>query len=124
MDRTRFIDHKGHRILVLDYAGVHDPREAVEAIQHSMEVVATHPPESLLVMTLVKDARYNAAVLQAMKQLAAHNRPYVKASAVVGMSGLHRIAYQAVMVFSRRKIPAFDTEAEALNFLLEQARAG
>ena len=55
-----------------------------------------------------------------MKELAAHNAPYVKASAVVGMGGLHRIAYQAVVLFSRRKIQVLDDERQALDWLAEQ----
>ena len=120
MDRTRWTTHKGTRILHLDYSGVRDPDEAVAAIRHSMEVVGQHPPKSLLVMTSVRDARYNTAVLQALKELAKHNEPYVKASAVVGMGGLHRIAYQAVILFSRRKIQTFDHEPEALDWLVAQ----
>ena len=120
MERTRFIDHKGKRILLLDYAGMRDPQEAVREIRTSMELVARQPKGSLRVLTLVRDARYNAAVLQGMKELAAHNAPYVKASAVVGMSGLHRIAYQAVILFSKRNIRTFDDEAEALDWLATQ----
>ncbi|HVG45638.1 MAG TPA: hypothetical protein VM890_12945, partial [Longimicrobium sp.] len=121
MERTRFIEHKGHRILLLDYSRIQQGQEAVAAIKGSMEVVATQPRGSLLVMTVVREARYNSAVLQALKELAAHNAPYVKASAVVGMGGLHRIAYQAVILFSRRKIQTFDTEAQALDWLVQQA---
>jgi hypothetical protein len=121
MERTRFTEHQGRRILLLDYAGVRDPEEALRSIQHSKTVVAAQPPASLLVMTVVRDARYNTAVLQGMKELAAHNAPYVKASAVVGMSGLHRIAYQAVILFSKRNIKVFDHESEALDWLITQA---
>ncbi|HSU15447.1 STAS/SEC14 domain-containing protein [Longimicrobium sp.] len=120
MERTRFIDHGGHRILLLDYSNIRHPQEAVDAIHHSMREVAKHPPGSLRVLTNVRDARYNAAVLQALKELAAHNAPYVKASAIVGMSGLHRIAYQAVILFSRRKIQTFDTQEQALDWLAQQ----
>lgn len=121
MERTRFIGHKGKQVLLLDYSGVRDPDETVREIRASMHLVARQPKGSLLVMTVVRDARYNAAVLQAMKELATHNAPYVKASAVVGMSGLHRIAYQAVIMFSKRNIKTFDAEAEALDWLATQA---
>jgi hypothetical protein len=120
MERTRFIDHKGKQILLLDYAGIRDPEEALREIQDSKAFVARQPKGSLRVITLVRDARYNAAVLQGMKDLAAHNAPYVKASAVVGMGGLHRIAYQAVILFSKRNIKTFDGEAEALDWLATQ----
>jgi hypothetical protein len=120
MERTRFIEHKGRRILLLDYSGIRDPQEALSEVKRSMEFVARQPRNSLRVMTYVRDARYNAAVLQAMKELAAHNAPYVKASAVVGMSGLHRIAYQAVILFSKRNIKTFDDQPEALEWLATQ----
>jgi hypothetical protein len=120
MERTRFTEHRGKRILMLDYSGVQQADEALREIEHSKAVVASHPPKSLLVLTNVRDARYNTAVLQAMKELAAHNAPYVKASAVVGMGGLHRIAYQAIILFSRRKIQVFDDERQALDWLAEQ----
>ena len=120
MERTRFVEHRGTRVLVLDYSGIRDPDEAVRCIEHSKRVVAQHPPKSLLVLTNVRDARYNAQVLQALKELAKHDEPYVKASALVGMAGLHRIAYQAVILFTKRNIQTFDEEAQALDWLVTQ----
>lgn len=120
MERTRFVNHRGCRILVLDYSNTRDPREALAAIEQSKRTVAQHPPKSLLVLTNVRDARYNTQVLQALKELARHDEPYVKASAIVGMSGLHRIAYQAVILFSKRKIQVFDTEEQGLDWLATQ----
>jgi hypothetical protein len=120
MDRIRFIDHKGTRILHFNYSGLKDPDEAIATIAESKKVAQAQPPKSLLVMTSVRDARYNTAVLQAMKELASENEPFVKASAVVGMGGLHRIAYQAVILFSRRQIKTFEREEDALDWLVQQ----
>jgi hypothetical protein len=120
MERTRFIEHRGKQVLLLDYSGIRDPEEAVREIRRSIEFVARQPKDSLLVMTTVRDARYNASVLQALKELASHNAPYVKASAAVGMGGLHRIAYQAIILFSKRNIKTFDTEPDALEWLVTQ----
>ncbi|HEX5727677.1 MAG TPA: hypothetical protein VFX98_19555 [Longimicrobiaceae bacterium] len=120
MERTRFIEHRGRRILVLDYSGIRDGEEALREIENSRRVVALQAPGSLLVLTNVKDARYNKDIVQAMKELAAHNAPYVKASAVVGMSGLHRVAYQAIILFSKRRIQVFDTPEEGLDWLVAQ----
>jgi hypothetical protein len=120
MERTRFVDHKGKRILLLDYSGMTSPEEEIAEIRHSIDVVAGQPRDSLLVLTDVSDARYNAASLQALKELAAHNAPFVTASAVVGITGLRRIAYQAVIVFSKRNIRAFDTREAAKDWLVTQ----
>ena len=121
MDRTRFVDHRGKRILLLDFSRVRDPAETLAAIGVARQVVRRHPPRSLLVLTSTREGRYNAAVIQALKELASHNEPYVRASAVAGMSGLHRVAFQAILTFSKRKIQVFDLEEDAMDWLAAQA---
>ena len=120
MERTRFIEHEGTRILLQDYSGIRDPEDALAEIRLSRDVVARQPHNSLRILTDVREARYNAAVLQALKEMAAHNAPFVRASALVGVGGLHRIAYQAVILFSKRNIRIFDTRDEALDWLATQ----
>jgi len=56
----------------------------------------------------------------AMKEFVIHNKPYVVASAVVGVTGLKQIIYNAVMKFSGRKLTAFDSLAEAKDWLAER----
>lgn len=121
MERTRFIEHKGKRILLFDYTGIRETAVALREIEHSKAVVRQHPPKSLLILTNVRDARYNTDILQAMKELAKHDEPYVKASCVVGLSGLLRIAYQAISTFSGRKIQICNSEDEAKDWLVSQA---
>ena len=121
MERTRFIEHRGKRILLLEYVGIHDPQEALAAIRNSMKVVAAEPAKSLVILTDVTNARYNAEVLQAMKEMAARNEPHVKISAIVGVTGLLRIAYQAVILFSRRNIRVFLSRPEALDWLVDNS---
>ena len=120
MERIRFIEHRGKRILLIDYSGIRRTDEAIATIEHVRAFVARQPPRSLLLLSDVKDTHYNSAVLQKMKELAAANEPFVKASAVVGMSGLHRIAYQGVILLTRRKVQTFDTRDEAMDWLAEQ----
>jgi len=120
MDRTRFIEHRGARILLLDYSGMKEPQDALREIEKSRRIVARQPENSLRTLTYVKDARYNAEVIQAMKELAAHNKPYVKAAAVVGMSGMHRAVYSTLLLFTRRNIRAFDGLDEAKDWLATQ----
>lgn len=121
MERTRFIEHRGRKILLLDYSGLRDPSETLREIAKSKELVARQPPDSLLTLTYVRDARYDSSVIQALKDLAAHNKPYVKAAAVVGMSGIHRAVYSTLILFTRRNIKAFDEMEEAKDWLVEQA---
>jgi hypothetical protein len=118
--RTRLISHRGHDIMLLDYSDVIDTAEALAEIEKSKGIIAQHAPDSLRTLTYVEGARYTAPVIDAMKDLVAHNRPYVKAAAVVGMNTLHRIIYRAVVAFSRRNIHVFDDLEQAKDWLVEQ----
>jgi hypothetical protein len=123
MERTRFIEHRGKKVLLLDYTGIRDPAEALRAIDATKREVERHPPKSLRVLTDSTDAHYDTAVVQALKSLAAHDEPYVIASAVVGVVGLKKVVLTAVNLFSKRKITMFDTRPAALDWLVSQPDA-
>jgi hypothetical protein len=58
--------------------------------------------------------------VDALKKLAAHNKPFVKASALVGLSPLTRVVFRAVIALTRRDIRAFATRDEAIAYLSSQ----
>lgn len=119
--RTRIVEHRGREIMLLDYSDVAEVDEALSEIEKTKALIAGHPPNSLLTLTYVKGSRFSGPVVDAMKGLVAHNRPYVKAAAVVGMNTLHRIVYRAVISFSKRRIEVFDDLDSAKDWLIEQA---
>ncbi|HET6231708.1 MAG TPA: hypothetical protein VFE05_16660 [Longimicrobiaceae bacterium] len=120
MDRTRFIEHRGKRILLMDYTGIRAPAEALEAIEASKGVVRLQPPKSLRVITDVTGSHYDSTVVAALKELASHNTPFVTASAVVGVTGLMRVVLSGIIMFSKRKIQTFDTREAAMEWLVQQ----
>lgn len=119
-ERVRFIEHRGVPILLIDFSGLQKTEEILREIGVARALVAAQPPASLRTLTHVRGARYTPPVMDALKELTAHNKPYVKAAAVVGMEGLHRVLFRAVIVFSRRNIEAFDTLDRARDWLASQ----
>ena len=121
MERTRFIDHKGARILFLDFSGLADPEEAVKAISDAKAIVVSQPEKSLLTLTDVGGVSTDATIAQALWELLRHNKPYVRAGAVVGIAGdqqddlYHLLIHQA-----RREVPAFTDIEEAKEWLVGQ----
>jgi hypothetical protein len=55
-----------------------------------------------------------------MKEFVIHNKPYVVAAAVVGVTGLKQVILNAVMKLSGRKLTAFNTLAAAKDWLAAQ----
>src|SRR5215469_3223263 len=108
MSRTRFIEHAGKRIVLMDFSGVQDLAEALRIIEEARAFVAAQPREkTMLTLVDVHDSRFDDNVVAALKRLAAHNRPWVAAGSVVGMSAIQRIVFRIVNTFSGRNLAAF-----------------
>ena len=121
MERTRFTDFRGTPILVADFAAVRVPADAVSIIREARDVIGRQAPRSVRLLTDVTDAHYDPSVVQALKEFAAHNTPFLIASAIVGVTGLRRVVYTGVVMFSRRKMHLADTRDAAMEWLVQQA---
>ena len=116
MKRVRFIQHNGKEILSLNFANC-DAREAHAIIDQAKMVISSSPEQSLLTLTDVTNIRFDDTLNERMKEFAAHNKPYVKAAAVVGVTGLKKILFEAAMIFSKRKLHTFETLDQAKTWL-------
>jgi hypothetical protein len=122
MDRVRFIEHQGKRIVLLDFAGITDPDQGLAAVAEATRFIGAQPVGGgTLTLTDVTDTRYDRKIVEAFKEMTARNRPIVKAAAIVSNSSLHRAAIGMIALFSRRKLEVFDSRAQALDWLAIQS---
>lgn len=122
-ERARFIEHRGKRLLLLDYTGLGASLEEVQAeIAKTKQVISREPPGSVLTLTDVRGSRINPANVRAMQELVRHNTPYVRWGAVVvGLSGVALTAFRAIQAVSRRRnLRAFNDLDEAKDWLVSQ----
>jgi hypothetical protein len=120
LGRTTFVIHKGKKICFLDFHDIHDPAMAIEAIEEARQVVRGQPQGTVLTLTYVKDSSFNREIVAQLKELAAGNTPYVKAGAVVGLSGIQRAIYVAVTQLTGRRLPTFHDLDQAKDYLADQ----
>jgi hypothetical protein len=116
MDRIKFVQHAGKQILRVDFTNS-TPEQVIETIGAAEKIVRKQPKNSVLAVTLVDGAGFNDASGQAFKEYAAYNKPFVRATAVVGVKGLQNMVFRAVAMFSKREIGSFDDEATAMDWL-------
>jgi len=124
MSLVQFIDHHGTRILMLDFSGVADPKTLVSSIDEAERVIAGEPERSVLTLTYVRGSNFSADLGQRLWRFARHNKPYVKAGAIVGLGALQKELYHLVMNLSRRNLPPFDDLEVAKDWLVSQAEDG
>jgi len=117
---VRFIEHRGCQILLIDFQGC-QPAELLERIRYARSVIGRQPLGSMRTLTVVTKARFNNQVSEAMKEYAAHNKPYVRIAAVVGLSGLQEIVYNVIIKLTGRNLATFSDIAVAKDFLTSQS---
>jgi hypothetical protein len=121
MERISIVQHRGKPVVLLDFSGIKDTAQAPLEIARAKEFFARQAPtQQLRTLTDVTGSRYDARTLEALKDLAAHNRPYVGVAAAVVQTALHRVAMNVAAMFARRKFTAFSTREAALDWLVEQ----
>lgn len=116
MQRCQFVEHKGRKILVLDCTGC-QPEDFDAIIDECARVVQSQPQNSVLTMTIAGGGMFDSATVEKLKNLTRDNAPFVRQSAVVGVSGLQKVVLTAVSLFSKRKFNLFDDRLEAMDFL-------
>ena len=122
-ERTRFVEHGGKRILLLDYTGLgSDLRQLLEEIEKTKRVVATQPPGSILTLTDTRRGLITPGNVRAMKELVDHNEPYVRwAAVVVDLSGTYLAGFRAIQSLTqRRNLLSFGDAEEAKDWLVSQ----
>jgi len=114
--RVQFIEHSGKRVLFLDYSSCNGAMLKMAA-EEGNRVISREQPNSVLTLTDVTGTSFDQQSVTALKAMVAANAPYVKRAAVIGISGLQSLIYDAVQAFSKRKIPHFPTREQALEWL-------
>jgi hypothetical protein len=117
-DRVQFIIHRGKRILSINYAHC-DVAQLKAVAEEGHRMISRELLNSVLTLNDVTGTSFDHESVEALKSKVAANAPYVKRAAVIGISGLQRLIYEAVKLFTRRNIPLFSTRHEALDWLVQ-----
>jgi hypothetical protein len=117
MEQVQIEEYKGKKIVSMNFS---DRNKIHEGIAIAKPIIAKFPPDSVLTLTDLTGLVFNSEIIQAFKEFTEHNKPYVKAGAIIGVKGIQKVAYDAVMRFSHRNIPIFATKQEALDWLVKQ----
>ena len=119
--RTRFLDNAGQRIILLDFEGITDIEVGLAVVAEARAFIGRLKPDgSHFTLTDVTRTTYNRRIVDAFKEMTVHNRPFIKAAAIVSDSSLHRAAISMIAIFSRRRLEVFGARDEALAWLETQ----
>jgi hypothetical protein len=114
--------YKSKNIFCLDITDLQmkDVQEIQKHVEQAKQKIGKQPAKSVLHITNVTHTGFNTSVTNIIKEYALHNTPYIKASAIVGMTGLQKIIYTAIKAFTGRNFFLADTMDEAKEWLVKQ----
>jgi hypothetical protein len=119
MNRLEFLTYKGKRILLIDFSHL-KAEQVLLVIDEAKGVIARQPERSVLTLTDLTEMHFDENIMAALKEYVTHNKPYVKAGAVVGAKGLLAVVKMGVERASLRKLTDFDSRAAAQEWLIQQ----
>lgn len=122
MASVQEFEYKGKNIFCLDLSGLQleHKKEFKELVQQAKEKIQTHAPKSLLVITNITNTGFDTDAAAVIGDYAMSNTPFVKASAVVGSSGMQKIVINTIKVITSREFYLADTMEEAQEWLANQ----
>lgn len=121
MERIHFVDYKGKSILIEDFSNLRPGKEFLDTIDAAQKLIASRPRNSVMAVLDATGAHYDIDIIARMKDFVKANSPYIKSSAVVGVTGLLYIALNTLANAAGRKFPVFQTREEAMEYLLKDA---
>jgi hypothetical protein len=119
LPRVRLVTHEG-RVVVLIDASQMEVEDARKVFLEERALVASQPKGSALTLTDVSGTPLEDSLVTTVRETVAANAPYVKAGAVVGVTGLKKMALNTINLLTSRNLRAFSTREQALAWLAQQ----
>ncbi len=91
--RVKFLAHNGRRILLIDLSNIDLFSELRLTIAQAKIIIGAEPENSIYTLTDITDIAFAPESTNAVKGLAMHDKPYVIAGAVVGVTGLRKVVF-------------------------------
>ncbi len=119
--RGTFTEHRGARMLVVDASGLSEIADIEAMVRHIEPLIRAEPAGSVRIVMQVTGLRFSRQSTAVIKGVFVRVQPWIRASCLVGVTGLHRVLLQVLNQVARRERPLFDTLPDALDWLATQA---
>jgi len=119
--KSHWITHQGQRIFYADYSNFGTDMSALKLeLDAVVGTVAQEPLASVKVLNNVQGTTGAPGATAMLRETVSKTNPHVRKRAVIGLGGVRRGLLDIINVFTGRgTIHAFDTEQEALDWLVK-----
>ena len=119
MDRVKLIVYDNKEILLIDFSSLKG-REISLVAEEAKKIISVKAKLSVLALTDVANVPYNKGVISVLRDLTTFNKPYIKASAVVGVAPWAASVVKMIESLTGRKFYIFSDRESAKAWLVKQ----
>jgi len=120
MNRTTTMNYQGKNIYLIDFSSLKSENEIKIVIDEAKNHIRMQSPRSLIVLCKINEMHFNNQIKDIFIDFVKGNKPFVKASAVLGVNGLRQILFNGIMKLTGRDVRSFDEEIKAKEWLVLQ----
>lgn len=120
MKKPELINYKGKSILYLDFSNMSKADEIIKLEDEGAEYMRKQALNSVLTLSNMENMFFNNDLRKYFEEMVKGNAPYIKSSAVIGLTGLISIMYNAFVKITGRNIKSFKSKEEALEYLISK----
>ncbi len=113
-----WIDHKGKKILYINYAGL-TPKEELDQIEKATQMLVDTKIKENLTLSDLRGALIDKEFMDSSQEHGKISRNYTRKAAVLGVEGVRKILLRAVNSFSGNPREPFSTIEEAMDWLVK-----
>jgi hypothetical protein len=110
----------GVELAIADYRGC-TPEEFLQRLREVSDWVVSQPTRSVLMITLAAGIGYSPDAMRSLVHMLRETKPYMKASAVVGLGHLSLLV-RVINHLAGRGLRSFETIEDAKRWLVDTAR--
>jgi hypothetical protein len=118
--RGAFVEHRGVRMLLVDATNLRELDDFVAMIGRFEGLIRGEPEGSVRVVMHVAGLHFDRHSASAIKGVFVRVQPWIRASCLVGVTGLQKVLLQVLNQVAKRQRPLFDTVEQAKDWLATQ----
>ncbi|MEW6403165.1 MAG: hypothetical protein AB1649_15320 [Chloroflexota bacterium] len=116
--RSKWIQHKGERILYQDFSNLFFQVAAVkQELVEVVSLVVNEPLNSVLVLSDFRDTQITSELMPIMNDSSKKTKDHVRKTAVLGVTGMKRTLGDLLSRITGQQLMYFDDEAAAKDWL-------
>jgi hypothetical protein len=118
--RTSTTNYKGRIIFYMDFSDLKAEAEIKEVLDESKAYIRRQPMASVYGLANIEEMHFNNTIKEYFLEFVKGNKPYMKASTIVGVTGLKQILFNGIMKMTGRDVKSCNSISQAKEWLVSQ----